>query len=57
MIHGRCHTADNTLSLEFDATPWFKEAEFTVPAIIIAFIVVAGEAILLYSLAKMCRSR
>jgi hypothetical protein len=20
MIHGRCHTADNTLSLEFDAT-------------------------------------
>ena len=27
MIHGRCHTADNTLSLEFDATPWFKEAD------------------------------
>ena len=27
MIRGRCHTADNTLSLEFDATPWFKEAD------------------------------
>jgi hypothetical protein len=26
-LHGRCHTADNTLSLEFDATPWFKEAD------------------------------
>ena len=26
MIHATCHTADNVLCLEFDATPWFNEA-------------------------------
>ena len=26
MIHATCHTADNVLCLEFDATPWFSEA-------------------------------
>jgi hypothetical protein len=27
MIRASCHTADNALSLEFDATPWFREAD------------------------------
>jgi len=27
VIHASCHTADNALSLEFDATPWFEEAD------------------------------
>ena len=27
MIHATCHTADNVLSFEFDATPWFSEAD------------------------------
>src|SRR5262249_2776654 len=26
MIHATCHTADNVVCLEFDATPWFNEA-------------------------------
>jgi hypothetical protein len=26
MIRATCHTADNARSLEFDATPWFSEA-------------------------------
>jgi hypothetical protein len=26
MIHATCHTADNVVCLEFDATPWFSEA-------------------------------
>ncbi|MEH2528438.1 hypothetical protein V1288_006347 [Bradyrhizobium sp. AZCC 2176] len=26
MIRATCHTADNVLCLEFDATPWFSEA-------------------------------
>ena len=26
MIRASCHTADNALALEFDATPWFREA-------------------------------
>ncbi|SDR23125.1 hypothetical protein SAMN05444161_2242 [Rhizobiales bacterium GAS191] len=26
MIRATCHTADNALGLEFDATPWFSEA-------------------------------
>jgi hypothetical protein len=27
MIRASCHTADNRLALEFDATPWFREAD------------------------------
>jgi hypothetical protein len=27
MIHATCHTADNVLSFEFDASPWFSEAD------------------------------
>ncbi|RTE89982.1 MULTISPECIES: hypothetical protein [Bradyrhizobium] len=27
MIHATCHTADNVLCLEFDATPWFSAAD------------------------------
>jgi hypothetical protein len=27
MIRASCHTADNQLALEFDATPWFREAD------------------------------
>ena len=27
MIHATCHTADNAVCLEFDATPWFSEAD------------------------------
>ncbi|QRM35472.1 hypothetical protein [Microvirga sp. VF16] len=27
MIRASCHTADNALALEFDATPWFAEAD------------------------------
>jgi hypothetical protein len=27
MIRASCHTADNFLALEFDATPWFREAD------------------------------
>lgn len=27
MIHATCHTADNIVCFEFDATPWFSEAE------------------------------
>jgi hypothetical protein len=27
MIHATCHTADSTFCLEFDATPWFNEAD------------------------------
>ena len=27
MIRAACHTADNRLALEFDATPWFREAD------------------------------
>jgi hypothetical protein len=27
MIRTSCHTADNALALEFDATPWFREAD------------------------------
>jgi hypothetical protein len=27
MIRASCHTADNVLALEFDATPWFREAD------------------------------
>jgi hypothetical protein len=27
MIRASCHTADNALALEFDATPWFREAD------------------------------
>ena len=27
MIRAACHTADNALALEFDATPWFREAD------------------------------
>ena len=27
MIHATCHTADNVLCLEFDATPWFSESD------------------------------
>jgi hypothetical protein len=26
MIHATCHTADNVLCFEFDASPWFSEA-------------------------------
>jgi hypothetical protein len=32
MIHATCHTADNVRCLEFDATPWFSEAD--VPSIV-----------------------
>src|SRR5262249_37197739 len=27
MIRARCHTADNVRCIEFDATPWFSEAD------------------------------
>jgi hypothetical protein len=27
MIRASCHTADNALAFEFDATPWFHEAD------------------------------
>jgi mono/diheme cytochrome c family protein len=27
MIRASCHSADNRLALEFDATPWFREAD------------------------------
>ena len=27
MIHTICHTADNALCFEFDASPWFSEAD------------------------------
>ena len=27
MIHATCHTADSIFCLEFDATPWFSEAD------------------------------
>jgi hypothetical protein len=27
VIRAFCHTADNALALEFDATPWFREAD------------------------------
>jgi mono/diheme cytochrome c family protein len=27
MIRASCHTADNALTLEFDATPWFRGAD------------------------------
>jgi hypothetical protein len=27
MIRATCHTADNVVFLEFDATPWFSEAD------------------------------
>jgi hypothetical protein len=27
MIRASCHSADNQLALEFDATPWFREAD------------------------------
>ena len=27
MIHATCHTADNARCIEFDATPWFGEAD------------------------------
>jgi hypothetical protein len=27
MIRATCHTADNIFCLEFDATPWFSEAD------------------------------
>ena len=27
MIHATCHTADNVRCIEFDATPWFNEAD------------------------------
>ncbi|WP_201841718.1 hypothetical protein [Microvirga zambiensis] len=27
MIRAVCHTADNAMALEFDAAPWFREAE------------------------------
>ncbi|WP_262300172.1 hypothetical protein [Microvirga sesbaniae] len=27
MIRASCHTADNAFALEFDATPWFLEAD------------------------------
>jgi hypothetical protein len=26
MIRALCHTADNARAVEFDATPWFREA-------------------------------
>ena len=27
MIHATCHTADDALTVEFDAAPWFQEAD------------------------------
>jgi hypothetical protein len=27
MIRASCHTADSRFALEFDATPWFREAD------------------------------
>ncbi len=27
MIRATCHTVDDALTVEFDATPWFREAE------------------------------
>jgi hypothetical protein len=27
MIHAECHTADDALTVEFDATRWFREAD------------------------------
>ena len=27
MIHATCHTADNVRCIEFDATPWFSQAD------------------------------
>jgi hypothetical protein len=27
MIHAECHTADEAMRAEFDATPWFEEAD------------------------------
>lgn len=27
MIRAECHTADNALTIAFDATPWFEEAD------------------------------
>ena len=27
MIQANCHTADDSLTVEFDATPWFQEAD------------------------------
>jgi hypothetical protein len=27
MIRASCHTADNARAVEFDATPWFREAD------------------------------
>jgi hypothetical protein len=27
MIRASCHTADNALALQFDAAPWFREAD------------------------------
>ena len=27
MIRATCHTADDALAVEFDATPWFQEAD------------------------------
>jgi hypothetical protein len=27
MIQASCHTADNALAFEFDATPWFRQAD------------------------------
>jgi hypothetical protein len=27
MIHASCHTADDAMSVEFDATAWFREAD------------------------------
>jgi hypothetical protein len=29
MIHATCHTADNVLCFEFDASPWFSDADAT----------------------------
>ncbi|KFC74773.1 hypothetical protein FG93_00952 [Bosea sp. LC85] len=27
MIHAACHTADEAMRVEFDATPWFEQAD------------------------------
>ena len=27
MIRAECHTADDAMSVDFDATPWFREAD------------------------------
>jgi hypothetical protein len=27
MIRAECHTADDAMTVEFDATPWFEEAD------------------------------